>query len=162
MIAIANLQYAWTFFANPLVKHYGVTLAVVQIAFSTFVLAETWLVPFEGFLIDKIGPRLIIGAGGVLVGLSWIGSGWLSPTISHLIFWYTVGGIGAGAVSRGTVGNALQLLPDPRGVAVGLTAGSYGIGTALTVAPIATMIKSSGYANTFGVRGIIQGTLVLV
>lgn len=162
MIAIANLQYAWTFFTNPLVKHYGVTLAVVQIAFGTFVLAETWLVPFEGFLIDRIGPRLIIGAGGILVGLSWIGSGWLSPTISHLIFWYTVGGIGAGAVYGGTVGNALKWFPDRRGLAVGLTAGAYGIGTALTVAPIATMIKSSGYANTFGVWGIIQGTLVLV
>ena len=92
MLAIANLQYAWTFFTNPLVKHYGVTLAVVQIAFSTFVLAETWLVPFEGYLIDKVGPRLIIGVGGALVGLSWIGSGWLSPTISHLIVWYTIGG----------------------------------------------------------------------
>src|SRR5439155_25865749 len=141
--------------------HYGVTLAVVQIAFGTFVLAETWLVPFEGYLIDKIGPRLIIGAGGLLVGLSWIGSGWLSPTISHLIFWYTVGGIGAGAVYGGTVGNALKWFPDRRGLAVGLTAGAYGIGTALTVSPIDKMIKASGYQHALVFWGIIQGAVVM-
>ena len=69
MLAIANLQYAWTFFTTPLTKHYHVQLAVVQVAFSTFILAETWLVPVEGFLIDKIGPRIIMCIGGVLVGL---------------------------------------------------------------------------------------------
>jgi OFA family oxalate/formate antiporter-like MFS transporter len=162
MLAIANLQYAWTFFTTPLTKQYHVQLAVVQVAFSTFILAETWLVPVEGFLIDKIGPRIIMAIGGVLVGLGWIGSGYFSPTIQHLIFWYTLGGIGAGAVYGGTIGNAMKWFPDRRGLAVGLTAGAYGMGTALTVAPIANMIKTNGYAYTFGFWGIIQGIVVVV
>jgi len=48
MMAIATLQYAWTLFTTPLTKDLGVTLAAVQVAFASFVLAETWLVPCEG------------------------------------------------------------------------------------------------------------------
>jgi OFA family oxalate/formate antiporter-like MFS transporter len=98
--------------------------------------------------------------GGVLVGLGWYGSGYWAPTIQHLYFWYVLGGIGAGAVYGGTIGNAMKWFPDHRGLAIGLTAGAYGMGTALTVAPIAAMIKSNGYQYTFGYWGILQGIVV--
>ena len=87
MAAIANLQYAWTLFVPSLQKAYGVPADAVQIAFSTFVLAETWLVPFEGYLIDRIGTRVILAIGGVLVGMGWIGSGVLSPSIQTVWIW---------------------------------------------------------------------------
>ncbi len=160
MAAIANLQYAWTLFTTPLTKSMNVSLAAIQVAFATFILAETWLVPFEGYLVDKIGPRLMIAIGGVLVGLGWIGAG-NAETVRGLIFWYTLGGVGAGIVYGGTVGNAMKWFPDHRGLCVGLTAGAYGVGTALTVAPIAHMIRSSGYAQTLVVWGIIQGAVVV-
>ena len=162
MLAIANLQYAWTFFVSPLQKHYHTQLAVIQFTFFIFILAETWLVPIEGFLIDKVGPRIIMAIGGVLVGLGWYGSGYWAPTIQHLYFWYVLGGIGAGAVYGGTIGNAMKWFPDHRGLAIGLTAGAYGMGTALTVAPIAAMIKSNGYQYTFGYWGILQGIVVFL
>ena len=75
MAAIANLQYAWTLFTVPLTKSLNATLAAVQVAFTLFVLAETWLVPIEGYLIDKLGARLVVTMGSVLVGAGWIGSG---------------------------------------------------------------------------------------
>ena len=161
MMAIANLQYAWTLFTSPLTKHYGVSLAVVQIAFSTFVLAETWLVPFEALLVDRLGPRLVLTAGGVLVGLGWIGSGAFSPTIQWVWFWYTVGGLGAGAVYGGCIGVAMKWFPDRRGLAAGLVAGSYGAGVALTIVPIANMIHSSGMQSTFVFWGVVQGLITV-
>ena len=161
MMAIANLQYAWTLFTSPLTKHYGVSLAVVQVAFTTFVLAETWLVPFEGFLVDRLGPRLVLGAGGLLAGLGWIGSGYLSPTVEWIWVWYTIGGLGAGAVYGGCMGIAVKWFPDRRGLCAGLVAGSYGVGAALTVIPIAGMIKSSGFQSTFVVWGVIQGLVTI-
>jgi len=160
MMAIANLQYAWTLFTKPLTSSLHVSLAVVQVAFSTFIIAETWLVPFEGYLVDRIGPRLMLAIGGVLVGVGWIGAG-KAATVQQLIVLYTIGGIGAGIVYGGTVGNALKWFPDHRGLCVGLTAGSYGIGTALTVAPIAKMMARSGYQHTFIFWGIIQGIVVV-
>jgi OFA family oxalate/formate antiporter-like MFS transporter len=160
MMAIANLQYAWTLFTTPLTQSLRATLPAVQIAFATFILAETWLVPFEGYLVDKFGPRVMLAVGGVLVALGWVGAGH-AQSVRQLIFYYTLGGVGAGVVYGGTIGNALKWFPDRRGLCVGLTAGAYGIGTALTVAPIAHMIRNSGYAHTLIVWGIIQGLVVL-
>lgn len=160
MMAIANLQYAWTLFTTPLTKSLHASLAAVQIAFAAFILTETWLVPFEGYLVDRIGPRLMVAVGGLLVGIGWIGAG-KATSVHELVVLYALGGVGAGVVYGGTIGNALKWFPDRRGLCVGLTAGAYGIGTALTVAPIAKMIKTSGYAHAFVTWGIIQGLVVL-
>jgi len=160
MMAIANLQYAWTLFTKPIQAHMHVSLVAVQWTITLFIALETWLVPFEGYLVDKIGPRFMLGVGAVLVGLGWVGAG-RAETIGNLYFWYALGGIGAGAVYGGTIGNALKWFPDHRGLCVGLTAGAYGIGTATTVSPIAAMLKTSGYQHTFIVWGIIQGVVVL-
>ena len=97
MTAIANLQYAWTLFTKPLTAGLHTTLPMIQWAFSGFILAETWLVPFEGWLVDKFGPRLMLAAGGVLVGVGWVGAGY-ATTATQLIVIYSVGGIGAGIV----------------------------------------------------------------
>ncbi|HLG69466.1 MAG TPA: oxalate/formate MFS antiporter [Chloroflexota bacterium] len=161
MMAIANLQYAWTLFTGPLTKSLNAPLAAVQVAFAAFVLAETWLVPFEGALVDKFGQRAIIMVGGLLVGLGWIGSG-MATDLTMLYVSYTIGGIGGGCVYGACVGHAIKWFPDHRGLCAGITAGAYGIGTALTVIPIDNMIKSSGYAQTFITWGIIQGVVVLV
>jgi len=159
MMAIANLQYAWTLFTKPLTSSLHVTLAAVQVAFAAFIFAETWLVPFEGYLIDRMGPRLVIGIGGLLVGAGWIGSGY-ATTVTGVIIWYAVGGIGAGAVYGGCTGNVLKWFPDRRGLCAGIVSGAYGLGTAVTVAPIAKMIKASGYQHTFIFWGIVQGVIV--
>ena len=160
MMAIANLQYAWTLFTKPIQAHLHVSLVAVQWTFTLFIALETWLVPFEGYLVDRIGPRFMLGIGSVMVALGWIGSG-RAETINSLYFWYGLGGIGAGIVYGGTIGNALKWFPDHRGLCVGLTAGAYGVGTATTIAPIASMLKTSGYQHTFIVWGIIQGFVVL-
>jgi MFS transporter, OFA family, oxalate/formate antiporter len=160
MMAIANLQYAWTLFTKPIQAHLHVSLQAVQVTFFLFVALETWLVPFEGFLVDMIGPRFMLGIGSIMVGLGWIGSG-RAETIGSLYFWYGVGGVGAGIVYGGAIGNALKWFPDYRGLCVGLTAAAFGIGTATTIAPIADMLRVSGYQHTFIVWGLIQGFVVL-
>ena len=160
MMAVANLQYAWTLFTKPIQAHLHVSLTAVQWTFALFIALETWLVPFEGYLVDRLGPRIMLGFGAVAVALGWIMSG-RAETLGSLYLWYAVGGIGAGIVYGGTIGNALKWFPDHRGLAVGLTAGAYGIGTALTVAPIDKMIRASGYQHTFVVWGIIQGFVVM-
>src|SRR4030088_3122331 len=116
MMAIANLQYAWTLFTTPLMSHYHVKLAAVQVAFTAFILTETWLVPFEGYLIDRLGPKVVLGVGGVLVGLGWIGPALWAPNVGAVVTWYALGGVGAGAVYGGCMGAALKWFPDHRGL----------------------------------------------
>jgi OFA family oxalate/formate antiporter-like MFS transporter len=161
MMAIANLQYAWTLFTLPLSQSLNAKLSEVQLAFMVFVQLQTWLSPLQGALVDRLGTRVVVSVGAILVGLGWIGSG-VSSSLTQLYFWYGLGGVGAGAVYGACIGTALKWFPDRRGLAAGLTAGGYGFGTALTILPIQWMIESSGYRSTFIVWGIVQGVVVLV
>ncbi len=160
MMAIANLQYAWTLFTIPLSESLGVKLSAVSWAFSLFVLLQTWLSPLYGALVDRLGTRVVVSFGAIPVGLGWVGSGY-ADSLFWLYFWYALGGVGAGAVYGASIGTALKWFPDRRGLAAGLTAGAYGFGTALTILPIQWMIESSGYRSTFIIWGVIQGALVL-
>jgi len=161
MVAVANFQYGWTLFVPPLQKHLNAEQAAVQVTFTVFVLLETWLVPFEGWLVDKFGPRRLVLIAGALAGLGWIGAG-KAETLTELYLTYAVAGIGAGIVYGTAVGSALKWFPDHRGLAAGLTAAGFGAGSAFTVSPIANMIGSAGYQHTFIYWGIIQGVVVII
>src|SRR5437763_8815297 len=161
MVAVANFQYGWTLFVPPLQKHLHAEQAAVQVTFTVFVLLEAWLVPFEGWLVDKFGPRLLVMAGGVCAGLGWIGSG-KAESLTTLYLAYAVAGLGAGVVYGTAIGSALKWFPDHRGLAAGLTAAGFGAGSALTVYPIANMINTAGYQAAFIQWGLIQGSLVVL
>jgi OFA family oxalate/formate antiporter-like MFS transporter len=161
MIAVANLQYGWTLFVNPIDKAHGWGAAAIQVAYTTFILLETWLVPFEAYLVDRFGPKLLVGVGGVLVGLSWFLNS-IAGELSVLYLGMAVGGVGAGIVYGTAIGSALKWFPDRRGLAAGLTAAGFGAGSALTIIPIANMINSNGYQATFLTFGLIQGVIVLI
>src|SRR5215813_6442005 len=161
MVMIANLQYGWTLFVNPIDQKYHWGRAAIQVAFTIFVLTETWLVPLEGYLIDKFGPRLMVCGSGFLVAVAWVLNAYADSLIA-LYLAAAIGGIGAGVVYGGSVGNALKWFPDRRGLAAGLTAAGFGAGSALTVVPIANMIASSGYEAAFWWFGIAQGIVVML
>lgn len=161
MSMIANLQYGWTLFVNPIADKHHWTKPAIQVAFTIFVLVETWLVPIEGWLVDKYGPRIVVLAASVMVALSWVMDAHAN-SLPMLYLAAAVGGIGGGAVYGTCVGNALKWFPDKRGLAAGLTAMGFGAGSALTVIPIAAMIKSSGYESTFISYGLGQGFVVFV
>jgi OFA family oxalate/formate antiporter-like MFS transporter len=161
MVMIANLQYGWTLFVGPIDQKYHWGRSAIQIAFTIFVLTETWLVPVEGWLVDRFGPKIVVLVGGVLVGIAWA----MNSVVSELWELYVaaaIGGIGAGAVYGTCIGNALKWFPDRRGLAAGLTAAGFGAGSALTIIPIQGMIQSSGYEATFLWFGIGQGVVVVV
>ncbi|HZS09646.1 MAG TPA: oxalate/formate MFS antiporter [Blastocatellia bacterium] len=161
MLAIANLQYAWTLFTTPLTANMHATLAAVQLAFTFFVIAQTGLAPINAYLVDRFGARIVVSLAGVLVGAGWIGAGF-ARSLPALYVAYGIGGIGAGAVYGATIGLAMKWFPDRRGLCVGAVAGSYGFGTALTVLPVSHMIETSGYQSAFIIWGAIQGLLVMI
>lgn len=161
MAMIANLQYGWTLFVNPIADKYGWSKAAIQVAFTIFVLTETWLVPIEGYLVDRFGPRPVVLVGGILCGVGWVLNSF-ADSLALLYFAAAISGMGAGAVYGTCVGNALKWFPDRRGLAAGLTAAGFGAGSALTIIPISTMIKTQGYEAAFLYFGILQGLVVFV
>ena len=165
MVLIANLQYGWTLFVNPINKAHGWSIASIQLAFSIFIALETWLTPIEGWIVDILGarrgPKLVVAFGGVMVALGWIVNAY-AQSLEMLYFGAVLAGTGGGAIYATCVGQAVKWFPDRRGLAVGLTAAGYGAGAALSVVPIREVINSSGYEAAFFWFGLIQGGIVFI
>jgi MFS transporter, OFA family, oxalate/formate antiporter len=161
LVTIANLQYGWTLFINPIDEKYHWGRAALQVTFTILIVTETWVAPIAGYLIDRFGPRLIVCASGALVAIAWI----IKSFADALILFYlaaVIAGLGAGPIFAATVGNALKWFPDRRGLATGLTAAGFGAGAALTVVPLAAVIQSSGYEAAYLWFGLGQGIVVMV
>jgi MFS transporter, OFA family, oxalate/formate antiporter len=160
-VMIANLQYGWTLFVNPIDQKYHWGTAAIQVAFSVFIATETWLVPVEGWFVDRFGPQLVVAIGGVFVACAWTLNS-VASSLWELYIAAALAGIGAGAVYGTCVGNALKWFPDLRGLAAGLTAAGFGAGTAATVIPIREMILGYGYQSAFLWFGLGQGFILLL
>ncbi len=161
MASVANLQYGWTLFVNPIDAQFHWGRPAIQVAFTIFVLIETWLVPVEGYLVDRFGPRPVVIAGGVLVAIAWMLNS-VADSLPVLYAAAAIGGIGCGSVYGTCVGNALKWFPGRRGLAAGITASGFGAGAALTIVPISKMITTDGYQHAFLFFGILQGLIVFV
>jgi MFS transporter, OFA family, oxalate/formate antiporter len=161
MVMIANLQYAWTLFVTPLQKGTGWKLSDIQWAFTLFILFQTWVQPTQGWLIDRIGPRLFISIAGILCGIGWGGLGYAS-SLPMLYTLYVMAGIGAALVYGGSIGSALKWFTDRRGLASGIIAAGFGGGTALFIPVIAWMLSAKGYQQTFLWTGVFQGLVILI
>jgi len=161
MAMVANLQYGWTVFVEPINASTGWKISAIQVSFAIFVLVETWLVPFEAALVDRYGPRRMVLIGGVFAALGWVVNSFAS-SLEVLYLGAILAGIGAGIVYGTCVGNALKWFAGKRGLAAGLTAGGFGAGAALTIIPLSNMVKTSGWQETFLVFGLLQGAVVVI
>lgn len=160
-VMVANLQYGWTYFVDPIDAQHHWGREAIQWGFTIFVATATWLVPIEGWFVDRYGPRLIVAIGGVLVALAWVINSY-AQSLPMLYLGMALSGIGNGAVWGTCVANALKWFPDRRGLAAGLTAMGYGGGAALTVVPIIKVIGAHGYEAAFFWFGLGQGCILVV
>lgn len=158
---IANLQYSWTLFVRPMHNTMGWPEHSIQIAFTIFIIVETWLGPVEGMLVDRYGPRPVVAGGAILIFIAWTMNAYAN-SLPILYIAAVISGVGAGSVYGTCVGNALKWFPEKRGFASGLTATGFGVGAALTVIPIANAIKAHGYQSAFLTFAAILGGSILV
>jgi OFA family oxalate/formate antiporter-like MFS transporter len=161
MVMIANLQYSWTLFVKPMQASTGWKLSDIQWAFTLFILFQTWVQPAQGFLIDRMGPRVFTTVAGVLCGIGWAGLG-LVTTLPQLYALYVLAGIGAALIYGGCMGSALKWFTKERGMAAGIIAAGFGGGTALFIPVIASLIKNQGYQTAFIATGVFQGIVILI
>jgi OFA family oxalate/formate antiporter-like MFS transporter len=161
MIMIANLQYAWTMFVVPIQEATGWSLAAIQTGFTLFILFETWVMPFEGWAIDRMGPRIFLTVAGVLCGIGWSSLAYVT-TLPQLYFFYSMAGVGAAFVYSGSIATALKWFPDRRGLASGIIAAGFGSGSALFIPIIAYLLEARTYQDAFLWTGVVQGIIILL
>jgi MFS transporter, OFA family, oxalate/formate antiporter len=162
MVAVANFQYSWTLFVLPFQERHGWDEVHIQYAlFLFFVPAQTWLVPIEGYLAERFGPRKLLISGGILASLGWV----INAATSSLAVLYAaqvLAGCGSGIVYSISMGSALKWFPDRRGLAAGLTAAAFGAGAAATVRPVRWTIQHYGYEQAFLWFGLAQGLVIVL
>lgn len=163
MIMIANLQYAWTLFVAPLqAAHKDWKLPAIQWAFTLFIFLETWVTPVEGWIIDRLGARIFLTVGGLLVGVGWTGMGYAN-TLTELYVLYGAAGVGAAFIYSGSVATALKWFPDMRGTVSGFITAGFGAGSGLFIPTvIAPLLAHSGYKAAFLYTGVAQGLLIII
>jgi MFS transporter, OFA family, oxalate/formate antiporter len=162
MMAISSPQYVWTLFTGPLNQKLGTTLAELQWAFSLLIILQTWCSPLQAYLVDRFGPRLLISIGALMSGGGWVLSAYVGNVWALYLTYGVICGFGTGIIYVGIIGLMVRWFPDRRGLATGLAAAGYGFGAIFTSFPIDSMIKSSGYAHTLIVWGIIQGVIGII
>lgn len=159
MMAISSPQYVWTLFVGPIGKELGGSLAALQVTFLLLIVLQTFFSPFQAYLVERFGPRLLISIGAALSGLSWILAAHASSLLALYLTYGVLGGIGTGIIYVGVIGLMVRWFPNQRGLAAGATAAGYGAGAIVTTFPISNMLASSGYAHTLVVFGIIQAVV---
>jgi OFA family oxalate/formate antiporter-like MFS transporter len=162
MIVISSPQYVWALFTQPLTTGLGASLPELQITFSILIVVQTFLSPWQGALVDRFGPRLLLSIGVLVTGLSWILAAQASSLTMLYLTYGLLGGIGTGIVYVGVIGHMVQWFPDKRGLATGLVAAGYGVGALLTTFPIATVLRESTYEDALARFGLIFGIVGLV
>ena len=156
MVMIANLQYAWTLFVKPLQVGTGWKLSDIQLAFTLFILFQTWVQPLDGWLIDRLGPRGFISAAGLLCGLGWAGLAY-ATSLPMLYALYCVAGIGAAFVYSGSIGSALKWFEIGEAWRRASWRPDSAAARRSSFRSSPRLIASRGYHTTFVTTGMLQG-----
>ncbi|MBW8834962.1 MAG: oxalate/formate MFS antiporter, partial [Burkholderia sp.] len=154
MMAISSPQYVWTLMTKPLAAKLGVALPELQVTFSLLIILQTFFSPFQGKLIDRFGPRVLISIGTVMSGLSWVLASQVQSAPMLYLTYGVVGGLGTGIVYVSVVGLMVRWFPKQRGFAAGAVAAGYGMGAIVTTFPIATSLQARGIDATLWMFGI--------
>jgi len=155
MMTISSPQYVWTLFVPSFQKTTGAILSEVQWTITILIVLQTWLSPLQGFLVERLGPKLLIGLGALMSGCGWIASSYITSLWGLYAAYGLLCGVGTGIVYIGIIGLMVKWFPDRRGLATGVVAAGYGFGAILTTFPIDDMLKSAGYQHTLMTFGAI-------
>jgi OFA family oxalate/formate antiporter-like MFS transporter len=162
MMTISSPQYVWTLFVPSFQKTTGAILSEVQWTITFLIVLQTWLSPLQGFLVEKLGPKALIGLGALMSGAGWIASSYITSLWGLYATYGLLCGIGTGIVYIGIIGLMVKWFPARRGFATGVVAAGYGFGAILTTFPIDDMLKASGYQRTLVVFGAIFAAIGLI
>ena len=162
MAAISSPQYGWTLLTRPLTEKLGVGLAELQVTFSLLIILQTFFSPFQGRLVERFGPRLLISIGTVMAGLSWVLSAQVSGLAALYLVYGGLGGLGTGIVYIGVVGLMVRWFPRHRGFAAGAVAAGYGMGAIMTTFPVSVSLGQYGLEQTMTVFGILFAAVGLL
>ncbi|PKM84730.1 MAG: MFS transporter [Firmicutes bacterium HGW-Firmicutes-11] len=154
MFICLGTVYSWSVFRKPLEEWFQVGSTQSGLPYMLFLAAYAFLMPAGGLLLQKYSPRTVIIAGGVMVGVGWILSGYSNDIITLSFTYGIIAGGGVGIVYGVPLSVVARWFPDKKGLAVGLTLLGFGLSPFIT-APIASLlIELYNPLQTFKILGV--------
>lgn len=162
MLGVAfGVMFSFPVFLVPLLEEFHWSRGIAAGAFSLSAITQGALSPVVGGLVDRLGPRRVILAGAVLLGLACL----LGSQITTLWHLYVVVGVltAAGVCAVGFVPSGAlvaQWFAQRQASMMGIVFSGMGVGV-LTVGPLAQwLISSHGWRTAYASLGL--GALALL
>lgn len=155
--------YAWSLFNQPLMKlhpEWAASDVVLTFSITIFVFALFTIV--AGKIQDKIGPRWVATAGGVIMGIGIMLASTATTLTQLYLFYGVIGGAGIGAAYVCPLATCLKWFPDKRGLISGIAVAGFGAGALVFKPLILSFLASVGVSSTFLYLGIIYLVAVVL
>lgn len=162
MMAVSSPQYVWALFVPAIRDGLGVQLSQLQITIAIFSVFMCGFGPVWGYFSQRMSARTFVAIGGLLAGLGWVLSSFVTSLPMLYLTYGVITGTGVGMVFVAGSDLAAQWFPDRRGFAVGMVAGSYGFGAVVTTFPIDAAIESGGYQYALLLYGTVLALICIV
>ena len=153
--------YAYSVFKKPLETMFNATATQGNLPFMAFLAMFALFTFFSGRFIDKMGPRIVMIVGGIVVGVGWILTYFASSMMMVVITYGIIGGAGVGIVYGGPVSVATKWFSDKKGLAVGLSLLGFGA-SAFVTAPLAKNLIAAYSNNPLPAFGIMGAGFLIV
>lgn len=160
MGAVGSYQFVWSSIRTALESHLAMTEGSLGLVFSVYVIAQTVSQFPAGWFRDRYGPRIPLAVGAVLLTAGYLGTAHAGRP-SHVLVWYTVGGLGAGTAFTVAVNTPVKWFDDRRGLATGLVTMAYGGVSALFIPSVRSRLATD-FTGTLTVLAVVAGAVTLV
>lgn len=160
--------YAYGVLRNPLLDYFkskGLNPSAMDMTwpFIVFLAFFSIFMPLAGPYIQKMGPKKVCMAGGVLCGLGWLAASFATSPWMLIPLYGIIGGIGVGIAYGVPITTSAQWFPDKRGLAVGLTVLGFGFSSAIITYTSKFLLgKGLGIMNILQIFGIVFIVLSVV
>ena len=164
MLVCLGTGQAWSAFAGPLKKEFGLSAFESQFIFNTITLLFCTTFVVGGRLHDRFGPRPLAVAGAALVGGAWFLASWLGA--SYFWLWLSLGILGGTGAALGYVSpiaTAVKWFPNRRGLISGFAAAGFAAGPIVT-SLLVEMLVARGWRilDIFRFIGATYAPVILV
>jgi len=158
---ILGVLYAWGVVAKALKVQWKWSSTEATLPFTVATAAFAITMIFAGRLQDKIGPRFVAMAGGIILGSALVLSSFVTAPMAMVLCFGVVGGIGIGLGYSATTPPAIKWFPPARkGLVTGIVVSGVGL-AAVYISPLTQyLLETTSIQRTFLILGI--GAIVLV
>lgn len=153
--------YSFGVFLKPLRQDFGWTSAATSGAYSFFILFYCSFSIPSGWAVDKLGPRITIGLGGLLIGLGLFFTSKVNALWHIYITYGLLIGSGMSTIYNPLSTTTSRWFTKRRGLALGIVMAGVGVGT-LIIPPLASyFISTHGWRLSYLFMGPVIGGIII-